>query len=46
MTTGQSYALEAPHIPVAQADGLIPVDNLNSDIIIYFPAAAKTECNT
>ena len=37
MTTGQSYALEAPHISVAQADGLIPVDNLNSDIIIYFP---------
>ena len=33
----QTKALDAPSIPVAQADGLIAVDNLNSDIIIYFP---------
>ncbi|EPJ79332.1 hypothetical protein CFII64_21175 [Pseudomonas sp. CFII64] len=33
----QTKALDAPSIPVAQADGLIPVDALNSDIIIYFP---------
>lgn len=36
-TTAHTYGLDAPTIPVAQADGLIPVDNLNSDIIIYFP---------
>ncbi|WP_080482353.1 hypothetical protein [Pseudomonas syringae] len=36
-TTAHTYALDAPSIPVAQADGLIAVDDLNSNIIIYFP---------
>ncbi|HEX8540479.1 MAG TPA: hypothetical protein VF671_02115 [Pseudomonas sp.] len=36
-TTAHTYALGAPSIPVAQADGLIAVDDLNTDIVIYFP---------
>jgi len=36
-TSVHTYALDAPSIPVAQADGLIAVDDLNTDIVIYFP---------